>query len=333
MRVCVLDSGRPRHPRVEPRVVESYNFVPEEDEYDWNGHSTGVCGVIAGEPVELFNLRFTGVAPSAELITIKVLNYAGMGDVDWVLQGMEKAVEVGCDIINMSLGDYIPCCSGPFRDIIVEGVKRGKIWVCASGNAGPERGTIACPANVPEAIAVGSSSIVAPEPDTVSWFSSRGPGPCNGVKPLLTAPGGNWIPSREDPNRAEVAEYIWTYWFDPTEPERPEKYWVVAGTSFSAPHVAGSLALIMEEVKPSLDKIVRGAKGYCRDIGEPGVDADSGYGRIDTYMMYKILTGVMPVIVTPIIERAREYKKYLVPIALSALAGIIIYGVIKKIST
>jgi len=139
---------------------------------------------------------------------------------------------------------------------------------------------------------------------------------------LLTAPGGNWVPSEEDPNKPKLAEVMWVYGFDPTEPDDPEKYWFGAGTSFATPHVVGSLALVMERYEKVFEDVVSLAPSYCIDIDEPGIDNNSGYGRIDTYRMYEAFSGLIPI---EIPERVRAgIKKYVLPAIIGALIGYVI---------
>jgi subtilisin len=100
VRVCILDSGiEPDHPlvgRVEHSVAvvrdeDGELQVVEDDEGDLCGHGTACAGIVRG------------IAPNAELTSVRVLGegYTGGGEV--LLHGLGWAIEQGFQIVNMSL--------------------------------------------------------------------------------------------------------------------------------------------------------------------------------------------------------------------------------------
>jgi subtilisin family serine protease len=60
------------------------------------------------------------------------------------------------------------------------------------------------------------------------------------------------------------------------------RYYRVSGTSFAAPFVTGAASLLLSK-DPSLDAaaVRRVLLQSARDVGPPGTDAETGYGRLD----------------------------------------------------
>ena len=183
---------------------------------DLHGHGTHVAGTAVGK-------GGIGVAPGADWIAVAIANESGFAyDSDihagfqWLLAPAGDPARAP-DIVNNSWGGQ------GTRTEFLEDVQileeAGIISVFASGNQGPEEGSIQSPASFPNTIAVGASD----DQDFTAWFSSRGPSPLAvETKPLLTAPG--------------------THIFS-TLPG--ENYGFLNGTSMATPHVSGAIALIL----------------------------------------------------------------------------------------
>jgi subtilisin family serine protease len=146
--------------------------------------------------------------------------------------------------------------------------------VIAAGNAGPKRATVGCPGSAPDALTVGSFSIL--DEGKVASFSSRGPAPWAGIKPDCVAPGGGRALSSSKPS-----EYIYSgtspgALLDAINDKIQNGYTPIAGTSMATPHVAGLMALWLQKgkVQTSMDvkKILKG-KGVPKDNNK-------GYGTI-----------------------------------------------------
>lgn len=107
--VYVLDSGvYPYHSDLLPNMnfEDSRSFIEGEP---WNvtsleqsAHGTHVAGTIAAAD----NSRgVIGVAPSAEIVAVKVLSGVdGRGPLEGIIEGIMYAGDMGADVINMSLG-------------------------------------------------------------------------------------------------------------------------------------------------------------------------------------------------------------------------------------
>ena len=210
--VAVFDSGIYPSPDFENRITAFYDFtrggvasVP----YDDYGHGTHVAGLIGGTGL-LSNGVLQGVAPSVNLIGVKVLDSSGAGLVSTVISALEFATthktELGVDVINLSLGHPIfeSAATDPLVAAVEKAVRAGIVVVVAAGNYGIDPATglsgyggIASPGNAPSAITVGSLNprkTVIRADDRIDPFSSRGPSWFDGfAKPDVVAPGRTLI--------------------------------------------------------------------------------------------------------------------------------------------
>lgn len=172
VRIAVLDTGLDfGHPDL-PAPVASASFIPGETAQDGNRHGTHVSGTVLG----LDNaFGVVGVAPTAELLTAKVLADSGSGTTDGIIQGMGWAVGNQARVINMSLGGG--GFSQAFSDACDAAVAGGCLVIASAGNAGTST------PNYPASYA-GAMSVSAVNFDlTIASFSSFG------STVAVTAPG------------------------------------------------------------------------------------------------------------------------------------------------
>ena len=115
-----------------------------------------------------------------------------------------------------------------------------------------QSGSLTLPADAEGALTVGA---YVPEGDTIAWYSSQGPTEDGRVKPDLVAPSG--VSTESFGTRA------------------------AHGTSFSAPHLAGLAALVLEQ-KPSysVESLREYLLSQTRDLGVPGPDSVFGVGAV-----------------------------------------------------
>ena len=261
------------------RVVGGYDFSNDDlNPLDYQGHGTHVASTAAGNGV------LKGVAPDAEIYVYKVFPNA----YDSVLiEAIEKSVEVGVDVISMSLGkncenSYNEDC-GPNDALSVavdNAVDSGVSVVISAGNSGPGESTIGSPGTARKAITIGASykaDILGnfhtdknPKVDQIAFFSSRGP--VSGdefdiVKPDVVAPGVEICAARF------IEKYSGRECLD-------NAHISISGTSMSAPHVAGAVALI-KQAQPtwSPDMINKAIIRTSVDMGEN--ENIQGAGRIN----------------------------------------------------
>lgn len=181
IKVGVLDTGIDyNHPDIKDNYKGGYDFVdddndPMETTYDdwknsgqveyygessyYTSHGTHVSGTIAatGSNTES-EFAVTGIAPNVDLYGYRVLGPYGMGSSSDIIAGIEKAVEDGMDVINLSLGISVIDPLYPSSVACNNAALAGTIPVVANGNAGPEFSTLGSPGTSPLVISVGASS-------------------------------------------------------------------------------------------------------------------------------------------------------------------------------
>src|SRR6266540_652038 len=262
--VAVLDTGLDStHGDVAGRVVRNVSTVgaaglgvnftypntveglPNTDPV--SGHGTFVGGVIAGNGARSSGI-YTGVAPGAKLVGVSV----GTLDLLSVIEGFDyilwKRQELGIKVVNCSYSaDTLYDPNDPVNVATRMLADRGVSVVFSAGNNGPGMDTLNPYAMAPWVVSVGATD----EQGRLADFSSRG----SFTKlsgPSLVAPGVNVVSLRAtgvnvngllnlglggDLSRLSAQDLL--------------NYTVGSGTSFSAPQVAGTIALMLE-VNPSL---------------------------------------------------------------------------------
>ncbi len=115
-------------------------------------HGSHVAGIIGA------NGKYLGVAPDAEIYAYRALGPGGVGTSDQVIAAIEKAVEDGMDIINLSLGSSVNGPDYPTSMALDKAVEKGVIAVTSNGNSGPGLWTVGSPGTSEKAISVGAST-------------------------------------------------------------------------------------------------------------------------------------------------------------------------------
>ncbi|WP_438448406.1 S8 family serine peptidase [Gorillibacterium sp. sgz5001074] len=174
IRVGVIDSGIDyNHPSLKDAYKGGYDFVDEDDDpmetppdpdnpNAATFHGTHVSGILAGrghpdDPVSSTGW-IRGVAPGADLYVYRVLGPGGDGTTEDEIAAIERAVEDGMDIINLSMGSYANNQYEADAVAVNNAVLAGTVVVAANGNDGPGDYTISAPAVSEMAISVGSST-------------------------------------------------------------------------------------------------------------------------------------------------------------------------------
>lgn len=280
--VAVVDTGVVPHPDLDPALTEDgFDFVLAEGGVDDNPrdpdptrlfhgtHVAGVLGAVTG------NGRFiAGAAGPSGLVRIMPVRALGIdGGTEYdVLQAVRYAAGLPndsgrvparpADVINLSLGGGAGRFEAAFRAVRDEA---DVILVAASGNDGTS--SVNVPAVYDGVFGVGAVA-VGGRRGTVAGESQRAPYSSFGDGLDLMAPGGvagNGIAGLgRDASGPGVSFY--------------------AGTSVATPQVAATAAL-MKSVWPAMSAddfecaLISGA--LTEDIGPPGWDGETGYGRLD----------------------------------------------------
>ncbi|HYY57031.1 MAG TPA: S8 family serine peptidase, partial [Pyrinomonadaceae bacterium] len=170
------------------RVVYSKDFTGEGRTDDPYGHGTHVASAAVGSN-SLLKGKYTGIAPNAYVINLRVLNSQGKGTVSGLLAALDWVMSNGAAhnvrIVNMSLG--MPAIDSYRDDPVCRAARRlvdaGIVVLAAAGNNGKDRGDkiygqIHSPGIEPSVITVGASNTYGTDnrsDDAIATYSSRGP--------------------------------------------------------------------------------------------------------------------------------------------------------------
>ena len=253
--VALIDTGALPVPGLDPARVRNgadLSFEAPFDELrylDSFGHGTHLAGIIAGRP-RPGHTDFTGVAPGARLLSLKLAGYSGATDVSQVIAAIDWVVEHRRDrglnirVLNLSFGtDGVQDHEvDPLTHAVWNAWREGVVVVVSGGNAGLDSLKLNNPAHHPGVIAVGAADTNGSRTaldDTVPTFSSRG---ARDRRVDLVAPGqsiaslrapGSFVDD-EHPG-ARVGDHLFKG----------------SGTSQAAAVVSGAVALLLQE-RPEL---------------------------------------------------------------------------------
>jgi subtilisin family serine protease len=218
VRVYVIDTGiRTSHTQFGGRASAVYDAFGGSGQ-DCNGHGTHVAGTVGGSTY--------GVAKSAMLRAVRVLNCSGSGSTSGVIAGVNWVTQnhIKPAAANMSLGGG---ASSSLDTAVQNSINAGVTYAVAAGNSNAN----ACgfsPARVASAITVGSTTST----DARSSFSNYGT--CLDI----FAPGSSITSAWHTSNTATNT---------------------ISGTSMASPHVAGVAALYLQRFPGASPATVRNA--------------------------------------------------------------------------
>src|SRR5439155_9520649 len=281
--VAVIDSGISDIPDLHnssgsSKVVYSQSFVPNDTNTgDPFGHGTHVSGIIASSGANStgfkYSRQFVGLAPSVDLVNLRVLNQYGLSTDSVVVSAIQKAIQLKSQynirVMNLSLGRgvYETASLDPLCQAAEQAWKAGIVVVVAAGNYGRLNtygnngyGTITAPGNDPYAITVGAMNTMGTATradDLIASYSSKGPTLLDHViKPDLVAPGNLIISSLASTSDTLYTRYPQnlvpiSYYTSSANSNTSSDYYILSGTSMAAPMVSGAAALLLQQ-NPSL---------------------------------------------------------------------------------
>ena len=263
----------------------------DNDPIDDHGHGTHCSGTVCGDGTAGSQ---TGMAPDATLMCVKCLNGDGNGGATEISNGIQWAVEHGCDMFSMSLG--IPNSSIPDRTLLRHtceaALDAGIVAAIAAGNEGSQQYMYPVPNNVR---VPGSCPPPYMDPvqgenpggqtcsvcigavdynDNAAYFTSQGPvtwqntefadypyNPGIGlIRPDVCAPGVD----------IKSANY-----------QSTSGYTEMSGTSMATPCVAGCMALMLsKDINLSPEEVCRILEETAVPLSE-GKSNTYGFGRVD----------------------------------------------------
>jgi serine protease AprX len=306
---CVLAGGR----------VTDGSFNPD----DGNQHGTACMGMASATGLDASGAQtnFTGSAPDAALVDVRIGTDAGAGPFEnyllsqefyesamnglqWIIDHKDDAWagadedDHGIDIISLSWG--ITSHEGGGSDgedmhsrILNEAMEAGIVVSVAAGNDGPSNDGLSGMGSSSLSITVGATddkNTIDRTDDTVAGYSSRGPRRDNGdgnpldeLKPEVSAPGTNIVQAEGCITQGGCNNFLGG---DASENGYTNRG---SGTSYATPSVSGIIALMLE-ANPELStaEVKEILKFTAERRGEPSApdvdpfwNRDFGWGIVD----------------------------------------------------
>jgi subtilisin family serine protease len=192
--------------------LHGWDYVDDTNEIkDEHGHGTAIAGIIAAQGNNGFGI--SGVMWHAGLMSLRVLDNTGTGDIADAVEAIDYAITHGARVINLSWGTA--GSSIALKDAIERAMRRNVVVVCSAGNSGRNIDLDAYyPAsfNLKNLISVAASDGFDQLPSWSNWGNRN---------VSVAAPGTNILTT-----------------------QRGGGYWTVSGTSASAPIVTGVVGLL-----------------------------------------------------------------------------------------
>ncbi|HLW55457.1 MAG TPA: S8 family peptidase [Candidatus Angelobacter sp.] len=275
--VALIDSGVNSHPDFNllgilpiSRVEYNQSFIPgNSSPGDQYGHGTHIAGLIAGDGFSstgfMYSKTFTGIAPGANIVNLRVLDGNGSATDSEVISAISQAISLKSQynirVINLSLGRavYESYKHDPLCQAVEQAWKSGIVVVVAAGNNGRYQATdgyatVSSPGNDPYVLTVGAMKTMGTPQrgdDLIASYSSKGPTVIDHiVKPDIVAPGnllistetpGTTLYKTETSNLVPYSNYVYGGSSSPST-----SYFTLSGTSMATGIVSGIVADLLQ---------------------------------------------------------------------------------------
>lgn len=242
VRIAILDTGVTANSALSSKISYLNLVALPLDLTAQNGHGTAVASMIVGR-----DALTPGVAPDADIVSIRIADDQGRSDSYILAQGIIAAVDAGAKLINISMGSFGD--SPLVRSAIAYAHESGALIVAAAGNNGLDR--VSFPAANAGVIAVGAVDAMGNHLD----FSNTG------SQVAISAPGYGVNAAWANDEAASVS-----------------------GTSFSAPIVLGTIAAVKSwpgNESLTMEQAANLVFTYLNDGGAAGADPALGGGMPD----------------------------------------------------
>ncbi|MGQ1798115.1 S8 family serine peptidase [Kocuria oceani] len=195
-----------------------------------------------------------GVAPDAEVLAVSTWLGGETSEVrsvdEQLPDAVRWAVDQGADVINMSVGSNTTSWPESWDEAFLYAEEKDVLIVASAGNRGSGLVQVGAPATIPGVLTVGGVGRTG----EASWESSS-----QGISIAVAGPSEDMVGAIPG-----------------------DRYASWAGTSASAPVVAGTAALIKAKwPEMSSAQVANRIISTARDTGAPGKDPLYGYGVLD----------------------------------------------------
>ncbi|MEK6278780.1 MAG: S8 family serine peptidase [Acidobacteriota bacterium] len=254
--IAVIDSGIDfEHPDLVNNQWTNPAPSPDGDLHGWDyttdnaiikdeqGHGTAIAGIIAAQGNNATGI--SGVMWRASLMSLRVLDNTGTGDIGDAVEAIDYAVAHGAQVINISWGTHGE--SLVLKDAIERAMRSGVVVVCSAGNGSQDvDASPYYPASfgLRDLITVAATDNFDRLATWSNWGTTKVTVAAPGIEVLTTKMGGG--------------------------------YWNVTGTSASAPLVTGVVGLITS-AHPALN-----THKVAKAINDEARKAASLFGKVSS---------------------------------------------------
>jgi serine protease AprX len=308
--IAILDSGiyTNHHEFLDAdghsRIVASIDFTGEGRTDDLYGHGTHVASLAAGNS-HVAEGAYTGLAPNAKIINVRVLDSDGRGSMSATIAGIDWCITnkslYNIRVMNLSLGAVAveSYRDDPLCQAVRRAVDAGIVVCAAAGNLGKDDqgnrlyGTIHSPGTEPAALTVGAANTFATaqqSDDAVASYSSCGPTRGfytdetgvkhfdNLIKPDLIAPGNKLIDAKAPGNHMlQLNPALDT----DVSAQAEHGMMKMSGTSMATPVVAGAVALLLQRNPALTPNLVKAVLEYTANSLTGVSNLEQGAGELN----------------------------------------------------